>query len=109
MTSKDENNRNANIGICVPSVLTVLRGTTSDPETEEVASSYVPTATGTPRPVPVEFTSRGLTYRQVRRVNLIAIYSVHNRVGRIYGYEVVIIGNNWRRSRNRIPGSANPG
>jgi len=44
-----------------------------------------------PRPIPVEFTTKGLTYRQVKRVKFVAIYAVHNRNGRLYGYEVVVL------------------
>jgi hypothetical protein len=43
------------------------------------------------RLAPVEITSKGLTYRQMKRVGQLAIYEVLNRVGRSYGFEVVVL------------------
>lgn len=38
-----------------------------------------------------EFGANGLIYRRVKRDGLLAIYSVHSKSGKLYGFEVVIL------------------
>ncbi len=41
--------------------------------------------------VPVEFGANGLRYRQIKRGGSVTLYSVSNKTGKVYGYEVAIL------------------
>lgn len=44
-----------------------------------------------PRPLPPDFRANGQIYRQIKRIGMVTLYSVSNKAGKVYGYEMAIV------------------